>query len=256
MEELVAQWRERLDVQTKVLVGRSHEAITREVVSNSRDLVLKAAEGGRSLRERLFGDNDTRLLKACPCPVLLVRSMPPRPYRYRRVLAAVYRGEHPAGQQDDRDAVNHKIVEHAAWLATAEFAELHVVHAWEAYGEQDLRRGRSPFHWDADAYVRREQQRSQEALNICLAEVRESIASEVLPAFSPVCHLVKGNRRDEIVRLAVSLEADLVVVGTAARTGLTGLIIESTAAAVTKSLPCSVLVVKPPGFVTPVVVDG
>ena len=184
--------RERLDVQTKVLAGRPHEEITREVVFNGRDLVLKAAEGGRGLRERLFGDKDTRLLNACPCPVLLIRSMPPRPFRYRRVLAGVYQGEYPASQWGGRDAVNHKIVEQAAWLAAAGFAELHVVNVWEAYGEQDLRSGRSPFHWDADAYVESEQKRSQEAMNTCLFEVRESMAGAMLPALNPLCHLVKG----------------------------------------------------------------
>jgi nucleotide-binding universal stress UspA family protein len=255
LEELVAQLRERLDVKTKVLVGHPHEEITREVVSNGRDLVLKAAEGGRGLRERVFGDKDTRLLKNCPCPVLLVRSVPPRPYRYRRILAGVYQGEYATGQRNDRDGVNHNIVEHAAWLAAAEFAELHIVHVWEAYGEQDLRSARSPYHFDADAYVESEQKRNREAMNACLAEVRESRVSETLPAFNPVCHMVKGNRQDEIIRLAGSLEADLVVVGTAAHSGIAALILESAAAAVAKSLDCSVLVVKPPGFVTPVVME-
>ncbi|MCP4405901.1 MAG: hypothetical protein GY801_52485 [bacterium] len=37
-----------------------------------------------------------------------------------------------------RYAINRKIREHAAWLATAQFAELHIIHAWEAYGEQHL----------------------------------------------------------------------------------------------------------------------
>jgi monovalent cation:proton antiporter-2 (CPA2) family protein len=255
LEELVSHLRERFEVQTKLLVGRPHEAITREVVSNERDLVLKAAEGGRGLRERLFGDKDTRLLKTCPCPVLLVRSIPPRPYRYRRILAGVYLGENPASQRDERDTVNHKIVEHAAWLATTEFAELHVVHVWEAYGEQDLRSPRSPYQWDADAYVESQQKRNQEALNTCLAKVRSSLASELLPAFNPVCHLVKGGRREELLRLAVSLEADLVVVGSAGRSGITALIVESTAETLAKGLYCSVLVVKPPGFVTPVIVE-
>jgi len=253
--ELVSQLRERLDVQTKVLVGRPYEAITREVASNDRDLVLKAAEGGRGLRERLFGDKDTRLLNTCPCPVLLVRSLLPRPYRYRRILAGVYQGEYAASQRDERDAVNHKIVEQAAWLTTAEFAELHIAHVWEAYGERDLRSARSPYHWDADAYVESEQERNRAAMNACLAEVRESLANEMLVAFNPVCHMVKGSRRDEILRLAASLEADLVVVGTAARSGITALIIESAAASIAKSLDCSVLVVKPPGFITPVVVE-
>jgi Kef-type K+ transport system membrane component KefB/nucleotide-binding universal stress UspA family protein/voltage-gated potassium channel Kch len=253
--ELVARLHERIQVQTDVLAGRAHEAITREVVSNDRDLVLKAAEGGRGLRERIFGDNDTRLLKTCPCPVLLLRSTSQTSRRFHRLLAGVYQGENPAGPWDDRDAVNHKIVEHAAWLATAAFAELHVVNVWEAYGEQDLRSERSPYQSDADVYVQGTQTRNQEALRTCLAEVRESMASETLPAFNAVCHQVKGNRRDEIVRIADSLEVDLVVVGTAARSGVTALILESDAAAVAKSLDCSVLVVKPPGFVTPIVVD-
>jgi hypothetical protein len=57
------------------------------------------------------------------------------------------------------------------------------------------------------------------------------------------------------VFLAISLEADLVVLGTMARSGITGFIVESTAVAIIKSLYCSVLVVKPPGFVTSVVVE-
>ena len=81
------------------------------------------------------------------------------------------------------------------------------------------------------------------------------MAGEMLPAFNPVCHMVKGGRRDEIVRLAVDLEADLVVVGTATRWGITDLIQESAGAAIAKNVDCSVLVVKPPEFVTPVVVE-
>ena len=79
--------------------------------------------------------------------------------------------------------------------------------------------------------------------------------SDVLPAFQPVCHLVKGNHRDEIIRAANEVGADLVVLGDLAHTGLTRLIVESTAEAVTRQLRCSVLVVKPAEFVTPVVVD-
>lgn len=255
LEALVARLNVGLNVQTKVLVGRPHEEITREVVSNGRDLVLKAAEGGNGLKERLFGNDDSRLLKTCPCPVLLFRSIPPKPYRHRLVCAGVYQDEHPGGHRDDRYAINHRILESATWLATAQFAELHIVHAWEAYGEQYLRSGRSHLQFDADDYVESEQKRNRQALNACLSELRESVTSDLLPAFNPVCHLVKGSHRDEIVRVAVSMEADLVVVGDLVHSGLTGLIVDSTAEAIIKHLDCSVLVVKPPEFVTPVVVE-
>jgi len=244
LEVTVSRLTLEIDVQTKVLVGKPHEAITREVVSNGRDLVLKAAEGGKGLKERLFGNNDSRLWKACPCPVLLIRSIPPKPYRYRRICAGVYQDEHPGGHRNDRQKVNHSIVEHAAWLATAQFAELHIIHVWEAYGEQHLRGGRSPLHFDAANYVASEERRNRDALNSFLSELSESMNNKALPAFNPVCHLVKGNHRDEIIRVASEINADLVVIGRNIKPGISGLIIDSTAEAVAKNVDCSVLIIK------------
>ncbi len=255
LEELVADLHVALDIQTKVLVGRPHEEITREVVGNGRDLVLKAAEGGNGLKDRLFGDNDFRLLRACPCAVLLIREIPPKPYRHRRICAGVYQDENPGGAQDDRYAINRRILEHAAWITTSQFAELHIAHAWEAYGEQGLRSGRSFLHFDAANYVASEHERNRLALNTCLSELRESIESDVLPAFKPVCHLVKGNHRDEIIKVATEIGADLVVVGGLTRSRITHLIVDSTAEAIVRQLECSVLVVKPQDFVSPVAVD-
>ena len=127
----------------------------------------------------------TSLLKICPCPVLLARSMPPRPYRHRVVFAGTYQDENPGGHRNDRYAINRKIPEHATWLATSRFAELHVVHAWEAYGEQYLRKDRSPFYWDVDNYVESEQKRNSEALNTCLSELRESVVAGYCPRSIP-----------------------------------------------------------------------
>lgn len=255
LEALTVDLNADIDIRTKVLVGRPHEAITREVVANDRDLVLKAAEGGKGLKERLLGGNDVRLIRACPCPVLLVRQMPAKPHRHRCVCAGVYQDEVPGSHRDDRREINHIILEHATSIASSQFAELHIVHAWEAYGEQHVRSGRSPLRFDADNYVGMEKQRNRQALKSCLAELRESMDGEELPTLEPACHLVKGNHRDEIIKAADEIGADLVVVGDLAHTGLTRLIIESTAEAIVRQLRCSVLVVKPPDFATPVVVD-
>jgi len=255
LEALVDRLHLDFDIQTRVLVGRSHEEITRDVVANERDLVLKVAEGGNGLKERLFGDNDFRLLRACPCAVLLIRKIPPEPYRHRRICAGVYQDENPGGPRGDRSAINHSILKHATWIATSQFAELHVAHVWEAYGEDDLRSGRSFLHFEAADYVASEHQRNREALNSCLSELKESMDSDVLPAFKPVCHLVKGGHRDEIIKVAAEIEADLVVVGDLTHSRITRLIVDSTAEAIVRQLKCSVLVVKAPDFVTPVVVE-
>jgi nucleotide-binding universal stress UspA family protein len=69
---------------------------------------------------------------------------------------------------------------------------------------------------------------------------------------NPRKHLVKGPARLEIPVLAESLAVDLVVMGTVARTGVAGLFIGNTAEAILEQMECSVLAVKPEGFVTPV----
>jgi nucleotide-binding universal stress UspA family protein len=60
-----------------------------------------------------------------------------------------------------------------------------------------------------------------------------------------VAHLRFDAIADEIAQLAADLEADLVVVGTYGRRGLSRLLLGSTAEAVVRLAPCPVLVVRP-----------
>jgi nucleotide-binding universal stress UspA family protein len=52
--------------------------------------------------------------------------------------------------------------------------------------------------------------------------------------------------------LAAKLEVGLIVMGTVSRTGVAGLLIGNTAGKILRQVDCSVLTVKPDGFVTPV----
>lgn len=61
--------------------------------------------------------------------------------------------------------------------------------------------------------------------------------------------------RDVVPAVAQELNADLVVMGTVSRTGIPGLLIGNTAEVILNNLECSVLAVKPSGFVTPVTLD-
>jgi nucleotide-binding universal stress UspA family protein len=65
-------------------------------------------------------------------------------------------------------------------------------------------------------------------------------------------HLVKGEPSDAIVYLVRKLRIDLLVMGTVCRTGIPGFIIGNTAERVLDTVDCSVLTVKPEGFVSPV----
>jgi len=48
------------------------------------------------------------------------------------------------------------------------------------------------------------------------------------------------------------LDVDLMIMGTVARTGIPGFFIGNTAESILSQIDCSVLTIKPPGFVSPV----
>lgn len=86
-------------------------------------------------------------------------------------------------------------------------------------------------------------------------EVSNKLRQETFTYFKLRTHLVKGHARKEIPALARQIEADLIVMGTVARTGVAGFIIGNTAEAILNQIECSVLALKPSGFVTPVTLD-
>ena len=62
----------------------------------------------------------------------------------------------------------------------------------------------------------------------------------------------RGEPDAVILDFVVGEGIDLVVMGTVARGGIAGLLIGNTAERILRKLPCSVLAVKPDGFVSPV----
>ena len=85
LESLVQPYRERLAIQTTVLIGTSFLEIIREVLRQGHDLVIKVTDTADWL-DRLFGSEDMHLLRKCPCPVWVVR--PEHDLVHRLVLAA------------------------------------------------------------------------------------------------------------------------------------------------------------------------
>jgi len=93
---------------------------------------------------------------------------------------------------------------------------------------------------------------SKYQMNIVLDHLRNRLGKESYDYLSPVTHVLRGVPSRELPAMARNIEADLVVMGTVARSGIAGVIIGNTAETVISELDCSVLVVKPEGFVSPV----
>lgn len=232
-----------LKTSTRVALGSPFLEIIREVLRRRQDLVMIAAEGGGRLSQMLFGSTTMHLLRKCPCPLWVTQRGRRKPIR--RILAAV--DPKPPGGDN---SLNSRILDMAAGVARLEQSELHIVHTWTLYAEAILR-GRSVGL-------------SAEAVDQLLRDSRDShkqwfeafLNQSRLSGVTYHTHLLEGDPAVKIPEMAGRKRADLIVMGTVTRTGIAGFLMGSTAERVLREVNCSILTVKPKGFVTPVTLDG
>lgn len=251
LDSLIQDYLKKPGIRQAERVGKTYLEVIRAVLRNAYDLVIKPAENP-TWTHRLFGSDDLHLLRKCPCPVWLMK--PPEKPNYSSIVAAVDLGtQDPFSSDDD---LNREILELAASLALSDFASLHIVHAWEAFGEATLLSRGSGSAEGVTDYVDKKREHHRKGLQRLAEDLRGWIGADLYDYLSPTFHLPKGPARRVIAPLAAELQADLVVMGTVARTGISGLIIGNTAETILDQLASSVLAVKPPGFKTPVKMDA
>lgn len=229
-----------LAVCTKVLRENGDVELIREVLRARHDLVMKMADAKVSRRDMFHSTLDQRLLRKCPCPVWLFRTTASS--RFERILVAV----DATPDDEGHGLLNPTVLELASSLQASEEAELHVVHAWDIPDE-----GRLRARLGDEAYPSLEnssQASIDEALNRVLA--RHAVAAD-----SEHIHVVRGEPHSVILELVDQQQIDLLIMGSIARSGVSGLLIGNTAERVLNSVGCSVLTVKPAEFVSPVVLS-
>lgn len=191
------------------LDGPIPEVLAGAVEAGGIDLVVKSADPSA----------DPRLLRACPVPLWTVR--PPRSTP-RRVLATI----DPFGEGRG-SALNRAVLEYAAAIAELWSAEFHVVSAWAPRGLESL------------AGPRRLETLEEEARRAQQYELR--LLPEAAPQPSLV-HLVGGGSLEVIREVARREAIDLVVAGTVARDGVSGLVVGNTAERLLRQVDGSLLV--------------
>ncbi len=250
LDELASTAEGRVPLATKLLHGTAFLEIIREAVSGGHDLVIKPPKRGVALAQRILGSADMHLLRKCPVPLWIMQSAEAK--RPRRVLAAVDFGPAESASPPD-PALNRAIMETAAVVALANFAELHVCHVWDAFAEGMLRTwGSEASGPQVNEYVERERRWHEAQMTTLLSECERWFGEKTLEFAHPNVHLRRGAAGDVIPALADELDAEVVVMGTVARSGVPGFFIGNTAETVMGRLHSSLLAIKPPGFVSPV----
>jgi nucleotide-binding universal stress UspA family protein len=230
-----------VDARSQVVAGIPFIEIIRQVLRDRHDLVILASEGKGGVNERLFGATSMHLMRKCPCPVWVVKRAQTRPYT--RILAAV----DPSIDDSRRGAINPLILQLASGMARKEGGELHIIHVWQMFGERYVRSSGMTTQAVQEAKAlekKQHKQRFDTLLN------RAGVTD-----LKPYVHLIEGSPEDRIPELVAEKGIDLLVMGTVCRTGIAGFLIGNTAEEVLNRVDCSVLTIKPDGFVTPVTID-
>tara|TARA_R110000868_G_scaffold329680_5_gene590469 strand:+ start:1136 stop:2080 length:945 start_codon:yes stop_codon:yes gene_type:complete len=228
-------------IKYKLLEGTAFLSITREVMKHKHDLVIVSAEGQKKVDAGLFGSSNFHLLRKCPCSIWIVK--PKEKKLCKNIVVAV--------DIDPTDKVkvdlNKKLMQSAIVMAKQFSATLHVLHAWQLYGEDTLKN--SPFiHIDKSALAELLKSKKlviNQNFKSFLNEF-ESDDVEIIP------EVKKGKISTMLPNYVRKNRIDLIVMGTVCRVGISGFLIGNTAEAMLQKINCSVLAVKPDGFVSPV----
>ncbi len=241
LEQIIKPWRKRgIRVRCKVLKGIPFLEIIRKVLCDKHDLVITAVETQKKFKEMVFGTTAVRLIRKCPCPVWAIKSTQTK--SFRRIIAAVDPDPDDAG----KTALNKKIIELASSLAEMEKSELEVVHCWSKYPELLLGFGYSDIPPTQVNCILRDAKKLHKKL---LDEFMNTIS---LKRGHCQQKLLAGDPGIQIPKMAKREKADLIVMGTVCRVGIPGLLIGNTTEKVLDLVNCSLLTVKPDGFITPI----
>ncbi len=207
--------------------NRPFEAVVQAVTEHGYDLVIKGTHDHDVLKSMIFTPTDWHILRKCPCPVLLVKehAWPAQ----GNILAAVNAGS----EKPHHKALNHIIIRQAQAMAAMLNAKVHLVNAYPG----------TPIHvaieipeFNPVEYNDSMRHHHVDAAN-ALAGQFDLTAGSV--------HVQEGMPEDVIPRVAKELDAEMVIIGTIGRTGLSAAIIGNTAEHVIDRLDCDVLALKP-----------
>ncbi|MCM2311901.1 MAG: universal stress protein [Steroidobacteraceae bacterium] len=239
LEEAAEELRdEGLAVETHVHWDNPvYRGIVRRVEESSPDLVVKDTHYHTALRRALLTNTDWSLIRACPAPLLLARTVdwPESP----RVLAALdpeHLGDKPA-------ALDHDILEWSELLAARMGGEVHAVHAFfpAAMLAATATLAGMPLASGMTAVGIVEAERKR------IGDVLAGIAAAHGVAPERV-HLEQGAATEVLPRVARELGAALVVMGAVSRSRLQEVFLGSTAERVLDRIACDVWVAKPGDF--------
>ncbi len=246
LETMISSSKNEISIVSKILTGVAFIALIQEVLAHKIDLLIKTAEE-EGVIESLFGSSDMHLLRKCPCPVWLIKSS--KKSRYQRIMVAL--DFDPFETKLENEKINQQLLEMSSVLALSDFSELHIIHVWHAYGEARMRSG---LGYQPEAYINDYVEKIRIKNKSYLDNLLLGLIDKKNNSIKTKVHFIKGEAKDIIPKIVKKEKINLMMMGTVERTGIPGFIMGNTAETVLNRIDCSVLTIKPKGFITPVTV--
>ncbi len=216
--------------------GREFLEVTREVLRNHHKLVVTTFRR-QGLRARMGCSCITGLCRYTPSTVWMMQNRFKKPFK--RLLVALDGDE----GEIKCEGLNAKILKTAAAMAEHRNCELHIIHVLPLHGGKGLNGKR--LHTDLAEYLDELRHKIEAGCNALLGDTGLSLTKNRI-------HLLAGSPAAVIPEFVQKKGIDLIVMGTRARIGLSGLLAGNTAEKVMAQVDCEVLVAKSDDFVSPV----
>lgn len=214
-----------LEVETRVLFGKTWLTLIREVLRLQPSLLLAGAARRKPFLESLFGSTTLKLLRKCPCPVWVTKKL--EKGLPQKILVA-----------HDLREVGSQALRWGIRAAELYGAQLHILHVLEVAGHDSL------LHELPHAVRSSETKKSIEHIE---GEIQG--LDFVQP---PEIVVTDGQPQLEIFRYVQQNGIDLLTMGTLGRGGVAGFVTGNTAEFLLPWIPCSLIALKPDDFESPV----
>lgn len=237
---LIAAKTENSDIEIQVKVvwhNRPYESIIIESIQGNYDLIVKGTHKHDTLKSVIFTPTDWHLLRKAPTSVLLVKEhdWPSN----GQVLAAVNVGT----EDEAHRQLNDKVTKVAHEMAAVLKANVHLVNS---YPGTPVNIAIEIPEFDPQGY-------NESVKGYHNKSMQKHAEQFQVPAEN--CHVKEGLPEDVIPNVATEIDAELVIIGTIGRHGISAALIGNTAEHVIDMLDCDVLALKPDGFESPVIVN-
>ena len=224
-----------LSVHTRIATGIPSEEVLAAAEADGTDLIVVGTKGKTGLEHVLLGSTAERIIRMAPCPVLAVpaeirqrakgdRGVPSRPPALERILVPI-----------DFSDCSLDALEYAVLVAQRAKAAIKLLHVLEPVS----------YGLDFTFLHVTEQKHMREVITERLSGLVSALASaQVTSEF-----LVRGGLPgDSILDEARAQPADMIIMGTHGRRGLSHAFCGSVAESVLRKSNCPVLTVRSPKF--------